>query len=466
MMALRSDVKHGNLMDYSSPRLELQIIVTFLLTQAIHLVLKHLRLPTFISQILVWIILSPMVFDSKYSLITVSEDSVSILGTVASFGYISFLFLTGVKMDFSMTYRSGKKAICISIPTVFVPFIVCLIMAKSDQEEMKHNNAIELSVLAITYSGTSFPVLHSLLRELKLLDSEPGSAKMRQGKCYCTFRKNYCLSCCAGVLFSTSDEMAGEKSDWDGKINDRLPLGSALVEKLEPVVSGFLMPLGIVQMTIFCKMYDRVVITAPLFAHMILIVIVVASIVPMLVKALYDPSRKYASYHKRSTLHCKHNQELRMISCIHVPGNVNSIIDILSTSTTESPIALHVLHLIKLSGQATPLFISHDMNRHTLSNDSYSENVILSFQWFERENWRAVTVKVHRVHRIGRPNHKEPELQHARKGTVLDRDPDDQEPLALGISMSENENVQLTVIQLTAGNRIHLADVTETMQDE
>ncbi|KAE8665323.1 hypothetical protein F3Y22_tig00112632pilonHSYRG00022 [Hibiscus syriacus] len=429
MMALRSDVKLGNLMDYSSPRLELQIIVTFLLTQAIHLVLKHLRLPTFISQILVWIILSPMVFDR-------------------------------VKMDFSMTYRSGKKAICIGIPTVFVPFIVCLIMAKSDQEEIKHNNAIELSVLAITYSGTSFPVLHSLLRKLKLLDSEPGSAKMRQGKCYCTFRKNYCLSCCAGVLFSTSDEMAGEKSDWDGKINGAcyaaisgfmvsqklttvfrillpygpfltglaipygLPLGSALVEKLEPVVSGFLMPLGIVQMTIFCKMYDRVVITAPLFAHMILIVIVVASIVPMLVKALYDPSR--------------------------------------NTSTTESPIALHVLHLIKLSGQATPLFISHDMNRHTLSNDSYSENVILSFQSASISPLMALRWQ----HRIGRPNHKEPELQHAQKGTVLDRDPDDQEPLALGISMSENENVQLTVIQLTAGNRIHLADVTETMQDE
>ncbi|KAE8700147.1 Lipase 1 isoform 1 [Hibiscus syriacus] len=587
LMTLLSNDEPENIMDYSAPRLELQMIVTFILTQAIHFVLKRLRIPIFMSQIIAGIILGPMFFRHDKSLITMSEDSVSILGTVASFGYLFFLFLTGVKMDFSMTYRSGKKALCIGILTVLVPSIVCLFMARSAPEEGRLYRANDVYILAVAHSLTSFPKCHN-------------------------------LSCCTGVLFSTSNEMDGEENGWrwedkwclplccnfgvhgftqgyryfesvyplwsisNGVGHPRwTPLGSALVEKMEPVVSGFLMPLfastcgmridfsylnnstpfvkhqalsaivavlvkfGVSFLVSFCcKIPTRdslafafIMISKgcnkSILAYMTLIIIVVASIVPMLVKALYDPSRKYASYQKRSIMHCKINEELRMISCIHIPANVNSIIDILSTSTTETPIALHVLHLIKLSGRATPLFISHDMNQHTLSNNYYSENVVLSFRRFERDNWGAVSVKAftavsptnmmyedicnlaldHHTSFIILPFHRrwhfngsiESEDQTIRSlnYSMLEKAPcsigilvegrrnlngtnpqsslgssssyniaviflggkDDQEALALGLRMSENKNVQLTIIHLTSGN-MFLADDTETMQDE
>ncbi|KAE8682710.1 putative Cation/H+ exchanger 4 [Hibiscus syriacus] len=363
LMTLLFNVKPGNIMDYFAPRLELQMTVTFVLTQAIHFVLNRLRMPIFISQILVWITLGPMVFKHEDTLITMPEENVSILGTVANFGYRFFLFLTGLKMDFSMTFRSGNKALCIGNLTVLVPSIICLFMAQSAPEDKQRYRPSDVYVLAVAYSTTSFPNIDSL------------------------------WSISGGIGYQ-----------------DGPPLGSALVEKLDPVVSKFLMPLfastcgmridftylnthSIVEMAIFSNMYDRRVITAPIFAYMTLIIIVLASFVPMLVKALYDPSRKYASYQKRSIMHCKHHEELRMINCIRVPANVNSIFDILSTSTTESPIALHVLHLIKLSGRATPLFISHDMNQNTLCSNSYSENVVLLFKRFERDYWGAVSVK-------------------------------------------------------------------------
>ncbi|KAK8529992.1 hypothetical protein V6N12_060754 [Hibiscus sabdariffa] len=55
------------------------------------------------------------------------------------------------------------------------------------------------------------------------------------------------------------------------------------------------------------------------------------------------------------------NQELRMIDCIRVPGNVNSIISLLNACcpTCDSSIALDVLHLVKLNGGATPNSIAH-----------------------------------------------------------------------------------------------------------
>ncbi|KAE8682711.1 putative Cation/H+ exchanger 4 [Hibiscus syriacus] len=556
LMTLLSNVKPENILDYSAPRLELQIVLTFILTQAIHFVLKRLRMPTFISQILAGIILGPTVLDREKALIIMSEESVSILGSVATFGFMLYLFLTGVKMDFSMTYRSGKKTMCIGILTVMVPFIICLLMAGSDREEITNYNAInEVSVLALAYSATSFPVVHSLLSELKLLNSELGRLSLSSALVG-NVLSLFLLTICQGLVAARKRvrKIAG-----DGKIKgvflyaailafmvshqlstyfkifvpfgpflaglaiqDGPPLGSALVEKLDPVVSGFLMPLfastcgmridftylndssPFVKHQAFSAIVALIVITTPIFVCMTLIVVVVASIVPMLVKTLYNPSRKYASYHKRSIMHCRHNEDLRMISCIHVPANVNSIIDILSTSTPESPIVVHVLHLIKLSGRATPLFISHDMNQYTLSNESYSENVVLSFKRFERDNWESVTVKAFTaVSPTNLITESEDQNIRSLNYNMLERAPcsigilvegrcrlnrsfsqssfdgfssysiaviflggkDDQEALALGIRMSENKNVQLTVIHLTSGNRI-LADDTETMQDE
>ncbi|GMI92868.1 cation/H+ exchanger 4 [Hibiscus trionum] len=509
--------KPGNLMEYAAPRLQLQMIVIFLLTQAIHCVLKHLRLPVFISQLLAGIILG------KNSLITMSEDSVAILGSVASLGYMLFLFLTGVKMDVSMTYRSGKKVICIGILTVVVPLIVCLLMAKSsnmDREEFMENKPV---LLAVSYSGTSFPVVHCLLSELKLLNSELGRLGLSAalvGDMLSLFLRTifsalieghgetelkkvarhfgkailflvlvfFCFRPLMRWMVRRTHEgekikkayvytailafMVSHKFTEDLRVffvigpflvglavPDGPPLGSALVEKLEPVTSGFLMPLyaatcgmridfanlrqpssfakhqviaavvtiivkfgvsflvsflcniptrdclafaalmiskGVVEMTIYNSMNDAGIIDPDIFTYTTIIIIVIASIVPMLVKTLYDPSRKYACYPKRSIMQCKLNEQLRMISCIHVPVNVNSVIDLINVScpTTHSPVVLHVLHLIKLSGRATPLFISHEKNWNTLSGSLYSENVILTFNQFEQDNWGAVLVKV------------------------------------------------------------------------
>ncbi|KAE8665319.1 putative Cation/H+ exchanger 4 [Hibiscus syriacus] len=604
LMTLLSNVTRlGNILDYSAPRVELQMILTFVLTQAIHFVLKRLRIPIFISQILAGIMLGPTVFRHDDPLITMSENSVSILGTVASFGYLFFLFLAGVKMDFSMTYRSGKKALCIGILTVLVPSLVCLFMAHSAPEERQRYRPRDVYVLAVAHSTISFPVIHSLLSGLKLLNSELGRlglssalignmlslllltvsqgviAAHRKGLeraiehlrgaivfivvlvfCFRPLMKwmvrkmaaggkinSVCLYAAilsfmvAHTVTSTLQIMTPFGPFLTGlAIQDGPPLGSALVEKMEPPLRqapstyrccGFdcqiwsLLPVsffwkiptrdalafafimiskGVVEMAIYSNMYDRGVITAPIFAYMTLIIIVVASIVPMLVKALYDPSRKYASFHKRSIMHCKYNEELRMLSCVHVPANVNSIIDILSTSTKESPIALHVLHLIKLSGRATPLFISHDKNQNTLSNDYYSENVVLSFKRFERDNWGAVSVKAYTAvtptnmiiesdnqtirslnysmlekapcsigilvegrRRLNRYN-SQPSSNSSSSyniAVIFLGGKDDQEALALGLRMSENKNVQLTIIHLTSGNMI-LADDTETMEDE
>ncbi|KAK6241116.1 hypothetical protein SCA6_006505 [Theobroma cacao] len=515
-----SNEQNEKFTDFAAPRLHLQMILIFALTQIIHYLLKHLGLPIFISQILAGILLGPMVFKGHNSLVTMSEDSVQVLGTVASLGYIFFLFLSGVKMDLSMTYKAGRKAVCIGLLTVVVPLTFSLITVKAlSTDELFKNNSF---FLAVTYSGTSFPVIHCLLSELKILNSELGRlglsaalvsdmaslvlmnlsqwVKVAQEKSATLVLKDFGLAIAfflvVAFVLRPGMKWMVKRTPEGGQIKDVFlyavilgfmsspritgifnifllfgpfilglavpdgpPLGSALVEKLDPVVSGLFLPLfastcgmridlsylkeskeyaqhqaiaavvalivkfgvslvlpllckmpmrdslalacimmskGIVEMASYSFLNDNMVISQDVFAFMSIIIVLLASIVPLLVKRLYDPSRKYIGYQKRSIIHSKLNEELRMIGCIHVPGNVNSIINILNAScpNRENPIALDVLHLVKLSGRATPLFIAHQKHKNTLSNKSYSENVVLAFNQFERDNWEAVSVNV------------------------------------------------------------------------
>ncbi|KAK8529996.1 hypothetical protein V6N12_060758 [Hibiscus sabdariffa] len=153
---------------------------------------------------------------------------------------------------------------------------------------------------------------------------------------------------------------------------------------------------GIVEIGYYSSMFDSMVISKPHYAFLIYMSTLIAIIVPILVKWLYDPSRKYLCFQKRTIMNSKPNQELRVLGCVHVPGNVNSIINLLNVCcpTRQSSLALDVLHLVKLSGRATPLFIAHQKQELTTSGNSYSENVVIAFKQFKRHNAEVVSLNV------------------------------------------------------------------------
>ncbi|XP_040994234.1 cation/H(+) antiporter 4-like [Juglans microcarpa x Juglans regia] len=121
-------------------------------------------------------------------------------------------------------------------------------------------------------------------------------------------------------------------------------------------------------------------------------------ILPILVKFLYDPSRKYACYQKRNILGCRSNQELRVLVCIRRSTNLSAVIRLLgaaSSSPARPRLAIYVLHLIKLAEEASrPVFISHQKQKKIPFRNSYSEIVIKAFSHFKRDiQGTAVSVK-------------------------------------------------------------------------
>lgn len=120
------------------------------------------------------------------------------------------------------------------------------------------------------------------------------------------------------------------------------------------------------------------------------------SIVHLMVKRLYDPSRKYVGYQKRNIFNLKPDSNLRILVCIHKQYHTIPIIRALDlcTPTPEYPTTVDVLHLIELVGRSSPIFVSHKMKKGVLSHtrNSYSENVILSFKIYEDEKKGATTI--------------------------------------------------------------------------
>ncbi|XP_027368414.1 cation/H(+) antiporter 3-like [Abrus precatorius] len=132
------------------------------------------------------------------------------------------------------------------------------------------------------------------------------------------------------------------------------------------------------------------------FTVIIIIIMITSCIVHLLVKRLYDPSRKYAGYQKRNIFDLKPNSDLRILVCIHKQHHTIPIIRALDLCypTTEALVIVDTLHLIELVGRSTPIFISHRKKKvdNSCIQNSYSENVILSFKLYEDEKEGAITI--------------------------------------------------------------------------
>ncbi|XP_014503062.1 cation/H(+) antiporter 15-like [Vigna radiata var. radiata] len=218
------------------------------------------------------------------------------------------------------------------------------------------------------------------------------------------------------------------------------PLGSALVERLDTLISGLLLPLffltssnrfnldlisfddfivvqlvalgnffaklaGVMLPSLYCKMplTDALALALILcaqgftqlmhcqslqtfrliddraYTQMVIALIWVTAASCPIVKFLYDPSKSYMSLTRWRTIeHSPPDIELPIIACIHCEENTTSMINFLeiSNSRVDSPIYFHVLHLLQLKGRSTPLLIDHEPKRRSSSNLSRSNHSV------------------------------------------------------------------------------------------
>ncbi|TVU19959.1 hypothetical protein EJB05_36143 [Eragrostis curvula] len=172
----------GNPLEFSLPLFILQTAIIVGTTRILVLLLKPLRQPRVIAEILAGVILGPSVMGQVevWATTVFPVRSLLTLETVAHLGLLYFLFLVGLEMDVNVIKRSGKKALIIAVAGMALPFCIGTATSFIFRHQVSKNvhQASFLLFLGVALSVTAFPVLARILAEIKLLNSDLGRIAM------------------------------------------------------------------------------------------------------------------------------------------------------------------------------------------------------------------------------------------------------------------------------------------------
>ncbi|KAL5717379.1 hypothetical protein ACHQM5_010392 [Ranunculus cassubicifolius] len=159
-----------------SPLLEKQIFVSSLMSVITFILLKPLRIPVMVSQIIAGILLGPS-FIGRSEAFTrefFPPKSYLLLETYSNFGLVFQVFLIGVQIAPWTILKVGRKAFVIGLSVVLVPLTLSIATSIILAAKVDTHHAINRSLLRVgaAQSMTSFPVIASYLYELNIINSD------------------------------------------------------------------------------------------------------------------------------------------------------------------------------------------------------------------------------------------------------------------------------------------------------
>ncbi|KAJ8751244.1 hypothetical protein K2173_016425 [Erythroxylum novogranatense] len=163
---------------FSSSLIFFEISLVILIIRTIRFLLKPLRQPRIVSEILGGIIIGPSVLgrSRKFTRRVFPDNAQFVVRNVGVLGLMFFLFVAGVKMDISLIRKTGKKHFCCALIGVIIPMLTTgaigyVLRTHSDRELGRVSG---YGAVASNLALTSYPVIYLILRELNLLSSEIG----------------------------------------------------------------------------------------------------------------------------------------------------------------------------------------------------------------------------------------------------------------------------------------------------
>lgn len=154
---------------------------------------------------------------------------------------------------------------------------------------------------------------------------------------------------------------------------------------------------GVVELSVIGISSDKMLAPHDQYAVSALMVFFISVVVPPLVKMLHDPSITYAGYQKRTIQNSNFSDGLRVLACAQRQDDALAAVKLLeiASPTKESPLTVFGLYLEELRGGSTPVLLNHQLGQKRIVTEGTRwQPIVAVFNYFKTQHKKQVNVQV------------------------------------------------------------------------
>ncbi|XP_031278750.1 cation/H(+) antiporter 4-like [Pistacia vera] len=167
---------------------------------------------------------------------------------------------------------------------------------------------------------------------------------------------------------------------------------------------------GIVELGTFATNSHKQTIDAGHFTMAVVVILIVAMVVPLAVRKLHDSSKLYPGYQQRNILHTAESEYLGILVCTHTQDDAKAAVRLLEVSNPSKGRGLSIfgLYLESISRESTPIIINHQLGQKASnSSGAHQQPTINIFKFFKAEHSRSVNLQVFSAFSLPSEMHKD-----------------------------------------------------------